>query len=55
MKAWKDLRKGDTVVCPRDGQEEKVLFARRGNPGKTFVRTSRHDHVADRAAKVETR
>lgn len=37
------LKKGDTLLCPKTGRTEKVLFNRRYG-FQRLVRTSRHDH-----------
>lgn len=47
------LRRGTTIICPGDGQPERVTFARKGGAGRRFVRTTRHDHFLPNARTVE--
>lgn len=55
MKAWGELTRGETIVCPRNGKLEKVHFVRKVARG-AHVRTNRHDHVvSDRTVEVEVR
>lgn len=49
---WRDISAGMTIVCPSDGQPEKVTFARNGGLGRRHVRTERHDHIRDRGQTV---
>jgi len=52
-KRAKGLRQGDVIVCPATGRPERVTFARRGNPGRRFVRTVNHDHIFPHDRQVE--
>lgn len=47
------LRNNDLLVCPVDGHTERVVVARAGTPGRTFVRTTRHDHNWPNGKAVE--
>lgn len=42
---WKDLRRGDVIVCPGDGRAERVIYIRPYVTGKITAHTNRHDHL----------
>jgi hypothetical protein len=42
---WHELRVGDWIFCPVDGQPERIVWLNpRPNKGTIHVRTSRDDH-----------
>lgn len=50
---WSALRKGQTIVCPKDGRNERVHSVRKSGHGRVHVRTSRHDHITLATNEVE--
>jgi hypothetical protein len=55
MTTFGQLKVGDTIVCPITGQAERVTRVNHGyGTVRSFVRTSRHDHIRPKAQRVET-
>lgn len=49
---FRNVRRGDTIVCPGDGRKEKVTLSASNGLGKWRLRTDRHDHIRDERAAV---
>jgi hypothetical protein len=42
---FRDLRRGDVIICPYDGYDDTVIAAESNRHGSIFVETDRHDHL----------
>ena len=52
----KQLNRGDTIRCPVDGSEERVVIIKHHIARLWLIRTSRHDHLRrfdDQVEKVK--
>lgn len=51
---WRDLNRGDVILCPASELPETVTMSHRYTGRRWFVRTTRHDHyrLADEAVVV---
>jgi hypothetical protein len=55
MMTFGQLKVGDTIICPVSGLSERVTSVNhRYGTMRSFVRTSRHDHIRPKTQRVET-